>query len=239
MKSAVSVAVLIVEDEKLYRLDLRRLVEKLPGCGVITEASSVADAAQRWESADVVFLDINLAGNTGFELTGNRRRDTGPVVIFTTASGEHAVRAFDVGAADYLLKPVEESRLREAWAQALTRLETRRIKGDTRFPMPTATGVEMVRAADLLTVSAEGNYVKLRLLNRTDALVRRTFKEWIESFPPGRLIEISRGLAVNRGHILGMDGSKDPKNLVMRDGARLPVSRRRADEVEAALRDAP
>jgi two-component system LytT family response regulator len=105
---------IIIDDERLARNELRKLLQEFPEIEVIAEAANAAEGLERIEnlSPDLVFLDIQMPGKTGFDLLAEL--DRAPNVIFTTAYDEYALKAFEVNALDYLLKPVEPKRLADA-----------------------------------------------------------------------------------------------------------------------------
>lgn len=105
---------IIIDDERLARNELRKLLANFPEIEVIDEASNAAEALQKieTENPDVIFLDIQMPGKSGFELLAEL--DSVPSVIFTTAYDEYALKAFEVNALDYLLKPIEPKRLADA-----------------------------------------------------------------------------------------------------------------------------
>jgi two-component system LytT family response regulator len=105
---------IIIDDERLARNELRKLLQEFPEIEVIAEAANASEGLERIEnlSPDLVFLDIQMPGKTGFDLLAEL--DRAPNVIFTTAYDEYALKAFEVNALDYLLKPVEPKRLADA-----------------------------------------------------------------------------------------------------------------------------
>jgi len=105
---------IIIDDERLARAELRKLLQEFPEIEVIDEASNAEEGLQKIESGnpDLIFLDIQMPGKTGFDLLSEL--DRAPQVIFTTAYDEYALKAFEVNALDYLLKPVEPKRLADA-----------------------------------------------------------------------------------------------------------------------------
>ncbi|HEU4852081.1 MAG TPA: response regulator [Telluria sp.] len=106
--------VLIVDDERLARSELRRLLAAHPEVQIAGEAANAIEARQLIEelAPDLVFLDVQMPGGTGFDLLASL--DDAPPVVFTTAFDQYAIRAFDVSALDYLLKPIEPARLAHA-----------------------------------------------------------------------------------------------------------------------------
>ena len=105
---------IIIDDERLARAELRKLLQDFPDIEVVDEASNAEEGLQKIENQnpDLIFLDIQMPGKTGFDMLGEL--DHAPHVIFTTAYDEYALKAFEVNALDYLLKPVEPRRLADA-----------------------------------------------------------------------------------------------------------------------------
>src|SRR5687767_7287462 len=105
---------IIIDDERLARTELRKLLQEFPEVEVIDEAANAEEGISKIESQnpDLVFLDIQMPGKTGFDMLATLERS--PQVIFTTAYDEYALKAFEVNALDYLLKPVEPKRLADA-----------------------------------------------------------------------------------------------------------------------------
>ncbi|MBI3139672.1 MAG: response regulator [Sphingobacteriales bacterium] len=123
---------IIIDDERLARLELRKLLQDFPEVEVIDEAVNAEDALAKIESLqpDLIFLDIQMPGKTGFDMLAEL--DKAPQVIFTTAHHEFALKAFEVNALDYLMKPVEPKRLADA-IQKLQQSENREQRTDTEF----------------------------------------------------------------------------------------------------------
>src|SRR5213595_4027574 len=115
---------IIVDDERLARTELKKLLQDFSDIDVVDEAANVDEGVEKIETQnpDLIFLDIQMPGKTGFDLLAEL--DKSPNVIFTTAYDEYALKAFEVNALDYLLKPVEPKRLADA-IQKLHFVETR------------------------------------------------------------------------------------------------------------------
>src|SRR6218665_890242 len=115
---------IIIDDERLARAELKKLLQEFPEIEVIDEAANADEGIQKIDSLqpDLIFLDIQMPGKTGFDMLSQLERT--PQVIFTTAYDEFALKAFEVNALDYLLKPVEPKRL----ADAIHKLHTGEIK---------------------------------------------------------------------------------------------------------------
>ena len=105
---------IIIDDERLARAELRKLLQDFPEIEIVDEASNAEEGVQKIEShnPDLIFLDIQMPGRTGFEML--QELDHAPTVIFTTAYDDYALKAFEVNALDYLLKPIEPKRLADA-----------------------------------------------------------------------------------------------------------------------------
>ncbi|MFZ9877855.1 MAG: LytR/AlgR family response regulator transcription factor [Chitinophagaceae bacterium] len=110
----MAIKTLLIDDERLARLELRKLLKEHPSIEVLDEAANVEDALQKIDQLkpDLIFLDIQMPGKTGFDLLAEL--DRAPQVIFTTAHHEFALKAFEVNALDYLMKPIEPRRLADA-----------------------------------------------------------------------------------------------------------------------------
>src|SRR5687768_2762167 len=105
---------IIIDDERLARAELRKLLQEFPEIEIVDEAANVDEGISKIENynPDLIFLDIQMPGKTGFDLL--TELDKAPQVIFTTAYDEYALKAFEVNALDYLLKPIEPKRLADA-----------------------------------------------------------------------------------------------------------------------------
>ena len=128
---------IIIDDERLARNELKKLLEQHPEIEIIDEASNVDEAIEKIDLAhpDLLFLDIQMPEKTGFDLLAELEK--APKVIFTTAYDEFALKAFEVNALDYLLKPIDPKRLADAIQklQAEIQLEQASLSGNVRGPL--------------------------------------------------------------------------------------------------------
>jgi two-component system, LytTR family, response regulator AlgR len=173
--------ILIVDDEELARLRMRSLLNDLSGSSpyVVAEAASVAQACACLQSAccDVVFLDIQMPGSNGLHLAEVLQRDyPSTTVIFVTAHAEHALRAFEINAVDYLTKPVRRERLQEALKRAAQRVQLASLTA-TAPPIEEPTlivtdrgRVARVPVSQVLFLKAELKYVTVRTAQNTHLL---------------------------------------------------------------------
>jgi two-component system LytT family response regulator len=213
--------VLVVDDEPPARMLLQSRLEEEGSMEVVGACGTVAEAVEAIASArpDLVFLDIRLSDGTGFDVVERVGAENMPAVVFVTAYDEHAVRAFEVNAADYLLKPVDAERFAQALARARARLErggdtdrtARLLKlihaGQERLaagvrrpadylPVRTQTGVRIVRVEAVRYLSADGHYVRIH--TGTETLeARATLQEYEEQLDPARFARIHRATIVN------------------------------------------
>ncbi len=138
---------IIIDDERLARNELKKLVLAHPEIEIVDEASNVDEGLEKIEllNPDLIFLDIQMPGKTGFDLLTELERS--PKVIFTTAYDEYALKAFEVNALDYLLKPIEPKRLADAISKLVYELEKEKM-GDPAFSRGTLTENDQVFVKD-------------------------------------------------------------------------------------------
>ncbi len=137
----MSIRTIIIDDERLARNELKKLLQEYRDIEIIDEATNVQEGFEKIEQhqPDLIFLDIQMPGKTGFDLL--QEIEASPRVIFTTAYDEFALKAFDVNALDYLLKPVEPKRLKEA----IQKLRHEDTKEPVNNNLPTITAMEHYR----------------------------------------------------------------------------------------------
>lgn len=133
----MSIRAIIIDDERLARAELRKLLKDFSEIEIIDEAVNAEEALEKIEQLrpDLIFLDIQMPGKTGFDLLSEL--DRSPQVIFTTAHHEFALKAFEVNALDYLMKPVEPRRL----ADAIQKLQNAELRGGVTEPELANTGI--------------------------------------------------------------------------------------------------
>ena len=166
------ITAIIIDDERLARNELKKLLEQYPEIQIIDEASGVDEGVKKIELArpDLIFLDIQMPGKTGFDLLGALEK--APKVIFTTAFDEFALKAFEVNALDYLLKPIDPNRLSDAIQKLQTELALEQaslLGGSVRGPLTEADQVFVkdgekcwfVKLAEIRLFESVGNYAKV------------------------------------------------------------------------------
>lgn len=238
--------VLIVDDERLARTAMRRTLEKIDGTAVVGEADGVSDALEktRERSPDVLLLDVQMRRETGFDLLD--RLDVPVQVIFVTAYDEYAVRAFEVNALDYLLKPVDPDRLAEALQRvrdttsALPDDETAtqgEFQYDDLFFYEEGRRPRFIRIRDILYVKAAGNYTELHLDDDKTALTSHTLSHWDNQLPDDYFLRIHRSTIVNVEQVTRVEPTDSRSYDVYVAGAESPLSmsRRRARTLKDRL----
>jgi two-component system LytT family response regulator len=249
----MTLRVLIVDDEEVARQRVRRLLAREQDVEIVGEASDGIQAVEsiRALSPDLVFLDVQMPEVDGFEVLERLRPDPVPEVVFVTAYDDYAVRAFEVHAVDYLRKPFDATRFREAFARARRRLasaeaEARARKLDALLAqiqaqpprsrerlMVRADGrLYFVRVDDIDWVEAAGNYVKLHV-GRETHLMRETMAGIEALLDPSRFLRIHRSAIVNLDRVREMQPwFSGEYTVILRDGTQLRLSRVYRDRLE-------
>lgn len=220
---------LIVDDEPPARRELRRLLAPFPWIEIVGEAANIDEAQSRIEelSPQLLFLDIQMPGGHGFDLL--TRLDHTPRVIFTTAHDEHAVRAFEVNALDYLLKPIDPARLAEAVSRAQAAAANRAAPAALeQIFVKDGARCWFVPVREVRLLAAEGNYVRLSWGSQ-HPLLARALAGLEKRLDPQRFFRANRSQIINLDFIddveLGIGGTL---HVQLRDGPEVEVSRRQA-----------
>jgi two-component system LytT family response regulator len=224
---------LIIDDEPLARRELRRLLADFPWVEVVGEAGDVTEAVARIETLapELLFLDIQMPGGSGFELLS--RLDHVPRVIFTTAYDHHAVRAFEVNALDYLLKPIEPQRLAAALTKARAAPEDRPVEVQPndileRLFVRDGERCWFVPLREVSVLSAEGNYVRL-LWGAERPLLGRPLHSLEQRLDPKRFFRANRKQIINVDFIENVElGIGGQLHVQLRGGSEVDISRRQA-----------
>jgi two-component system LytT family response regulator len=225
--------VLLIDDEPLARRRLRQLLAGAPDFDVVGECADAREAAAmaRALHADVAFLDIRMPHLDGFAVLDALRR-TVRHIVFVTAHPEHAARAFDVAASDYLVKPVTQARFDDA----LDRL--RRAAGTNgveRILLGGRLGGAAVAIAEIVWLEAQGAYVTVHTGHATH-VVRESLVRLLKRLGHTRFVRIHRSAAIGLDHVRRLRRRGNGLVVVLSDGTQLPISRRMAREVLGRLR---
>jgi two-component system LytT family response regulator len=241
--------VLIVDDEALARQVMREYLAALPDIDVMGECANGFEAVKVITETppDLVFLDVQMPKLDGFEVIDLVGRST--PVVFVTAHDEFAVRAFDVHAVDYLLKPVSAARVAEAVSRARQRLGRppeplpapllRRTEGPIeRVLVRDGTKVHIIDVDDLEFVQAQDDYVAFHAGGR-EYLKEQPLSEVETLLDAKRFVRVHRSFVVNVERIARVEPlTRDSRVVILKDGRRLPVSRTGFQRLTALLEGA-
>jgi two-component system, LytTR family, response regulator len=227
---------LIVDDERLARSELRRLLAEHAEIDIVGEAVNIADAERAINelSPELIFLDVQMPGGTGFDLLA--ALDDAPEVIFTTAFDVYALKAFEVNALDYLQKPIEANRL----AAALTRAQSRIVKNQTALKADNKIFIKdgercwFVALTDISLFESEGNYARVYFKSEAGShrpLILRSLNQL------DARLDATKFFRANRRQIINLDFVKRVApadagglRLVLENDLLVDLSRRRAME---------
>lgn len=221
--------VAVIDDEPLAREGLRRALAAMPGVEVVGEAGSVREAVRVVEEKrpDGVFLDIQMPGATGFDLLA--RLDPAPRVVFVTAHSGHAVRAFEVDAVDYVLKPVEPGRLAKAVARLRAAVGGRDGEAvpfdvDDRLCLRTPERTFVTRIEDVVCLRADGDFCRFFLADGQSPFICRPLGSFLESLPDPPILRLDRSVAINVRRIRRLERAGGHAVRLWMDGLPEPIA---------------
>lgn len=235
---------LLIDDEPPARNALRTLLAAHGGVEVVGEAATLREAREALTRPDysLVFLDIQLRGGTGFDLVPHVRE--GAAVVFVTAHDEHALRAFEVNALDYLLKPIKPERLamtlgrcKTPGSAAMRALPAKRLRGDDTVYVRTEGGARFLEVNAIAAILSCENYSELQLVSGERLLVRHTLKSWEDTLPSPPFARAHRQALVNLSLLTRIEEDGGDGPLLHVSGAKAPlrVSRREWTELRQFL----
>ncbi|MDT4953645.1 MAG: two-component system, LytTR family, response regulator [Acidobacteriota bacterium] len=253
---------LIVDDEPLARQTIRDLLVADPEIEIIGECKSGIEAVNfiRKQSPDLLFIDIQMPGMSGFEALAKIDLELIPAIVFVTAFDQYAVKAFEVHALDYLLKPFSDKRFNEALQQAKTHVELREINrlsqslvallGDragsetlspkrkgflTRFMVRSGGRVTFIKTSDVDWIAADDYYIKLHVSDKSH-LLRLSMNELEEKLDPKRFLRIHRSTIINFDRVKELHQNPNGEYVVvLKNGTELKLSRSRRERFEELL----
>jgi two-component system LytT family response regulator len=251
----VKIRTLIVDDEPLARQRLRKLLEADADIAILGECGDGQQALADLQEfrPDLVFLDVQMPVLDGFGVLHGLAGTPLPVVIFVTAHDRYALKAFDVHALDYLLKPFDKARFTTALTRAkehfrqgaaaaldqrlqelLQSVEGRR-RGAERLMIKSGGRITFVRIADIDWIEAAGNYVRLHV-GKEDHLLRESLTALEKKLDAGRFVRVHRSTIVNVDRIREIQPAFNADYvIILRDGKELALSRSCRDRLEASL----
>ena len=247
------IRILIADDEPVARRGVRVLLERDPLVDIVGEATGGIEAAELILRLrpDLVFLDVQMVGCDGFETLRRVGPAAVPVVVFVTAYDEYALRAFEVNAVDYLLKPYDDSRFAAALARARDLVVRKRTdeagqrlarlldhlegEGRDRILLKSSGEIIFLKTSEIDWVEAEGDYVKFHAAGRTH-LMRGTMASMETTLNPAQFIRIHRSAIVNADRLRKLSPSFEGEYaVVLQDGTKLRLGRSYHDRIRALL----
>jgi two-component system, LytTR family, response regulator len=233
----------IIDDERLARVELKRLLSPHKEINIVGEAVNVDDAISKISelSPDLIFLDIQMPGKNGFELL--EELDRVPTVIFTTAYDEYALKAFEYNALDYLLKPIEPKRLEETIKKVIERnrkdtaasLEQPVLNEEDQIFVKDGEKCWFVKLSTIRLMESEGNYVRL-YFEENKPLILRTLNYLDERLDNKTFFRASRKHIINLKWIESIEPWLNGGLLVkLKGGNKVEVSRRQAIKFKEML----
>jgi two-component system LytT family response regulator len=240
----MKIRIIIVDDEPLAREGIRCFLAEEPDAEIVGECSDGAEAVHEIEQQkpDLIFLDVQMPRLNGFDVLEPLAAERLPLVIFTTAHDDHAIRAFEVNALDYLLKPFSQARFRSAMQRAREQLSARSNGGDPRLAafleglraetrrsprvlVKSADRVLFLRAEEIDHIESAGNYVVLHV-GKERHILRETMTAMEARLAPAAFMRISRSVIVNLNRITELQPLAAPGEfcVVLKTGARLNMT---------------
>lgn len=259
---AKKVRTLIVDDEALARRTIRHLLADDSEIEIIGECGSGLEAVNfiRRQTPDLLFLDIQMPGMNGFDTLAQIEVERIPAIIFVTAFDHYALKAFEVHALDYLLKPFTDKRFEEALRQAKSHIEMREMNklsqsllallGEhagrqlvevrrksflTRFMIRSGGRVAFVKASEVDWIAADDYYIKLHVGAKSH-LLRMSMNELEEKLDPASFLRIHRSTIINFDRVKELQQNPNGDYVVvLKDGTELKLSRSRRERLEQLL----
>jgi two-component system LytT family response regulator len=255
MTDTTKIRTVIVDDEELARERIQTLLEQQPDIeivGLCADGTSAIETIDR-ERPDLVFLDVQMPGMDGFEVVRNVDADHMPAIVFVTAHDGHALRAFEINALDFLLKPFDQARFEKALERARGQVNRDRgshfdarlvsllegLHEERKYPerliVKSGGRVFFVRTEDIDWVEASGNYVKIHAKGEAH-LIRESMKNMEAKLDAKIFVRIHRSAIVNIDRIKELEPWFHGEYVViMRDGTRLTASRVFSDRLSTAI----
>lgn len=236
-----SLRVLVVDDEEWARTNVTALLRRDADVGSIAECSSGSAAIEaiRQSKPDLLFLDVQMPECDGFDVIEMLGGDAPPVIIFVTAYDQYALRAFEAGALDYLLKPFDDARFNRALLRAKDRLATsaRPEQRPQRLVVKTPGQLLFVNADDIDWIEAAGYYACLHVGSKTHIL-RRTLQDLERDLGDEKFIRIHRSIIVNLERVSRLElRESGDYEVVLKSKNRLRMSRRYRKRLQERLTD--
>jgi two-component system LytT family response regulator len=261
---AAPIRALIVDDEPLARERLQELLDEAPAVTVVGTAEDGLDAVEniREKAPDLVFLDVQMPGMNGIDVIEEIGADDMPVTVFVTAYDQYAIKAFDLAAVDYLLKPFDDERFEQALRRAREQIANRADEAISerllhllqerdsslldeenprdepyleRIAVQGRGKARIVPVDDLTHITADGSYAELHTDDDT-YVIRERMKTLAARLDPDMFVRVHRSAIVRLDEVeLILRGGGGNYAVRLKDGTRLSVSRSRVDELQDRL----
>jgi len=255
-ESMTKLRILIVDDEVLARERMRMFLSRDQSVEIVGECADGLEApiVIRREHPDIVFLDVQMPGASGFEVLNQLPHDHRPQIVFVTAHDSFAVEAFEAQAVDYLLKPFDEERLHQSLNRAIEQIKLRRagelgrrldnllsspnVRASDRLAVRTDSRIVFVSPIEIVWVEAANNYCVLHLLDARRLIMRDTLSS-VE-----QRLDSDHFARINRSALVRIDQVKELQLVthgdyvaILKNGTRLPLSRKLRGHLEKFLPD--
>jgi two-component system LytT family response regulator len=229
----------VVDDEGLARSNIVSLLRTDPEVESIVECDSGQEALEQVKliKPELLYLDVQMPECDGFDVIELLGKDVPPAVVFVTAFDEYALRAFEAGALDYLLKPFDDARFNKALARAKEKVALQRSRNREveRLIIKSAGRVSFIKVQDIDWIEAADYYVSLHVGSKAH-LLRRTMMDLEESLEPAMFCRIHRSTMVNLRRVTSIElDDAGEYEVLLESGARLKLSRRYRQELELRL----
>ncbi|MFP5438506.1 MAG: LytR/AlgR family response regulator transcription factor [Bacteroidia bacterium] len=232
-----NIKTIIVEDSRLARNELRELIKQHPEIDVIAEAENVDQAYDLIQKLQpqLIFLDINMPGKDGFQLL--EMLDDVPMVVFTTAFDEYAIRSFEYNALDYLLKPINEKRFADAVEKVKSKLVAQTsytshnlglLNENSQIFIKDGEKCWLVKVIDIQLCEIVGNYTRV-YFNGNRPLIYKSLNQVEERLPQHIFFRANRQQIINLQYIQSVDNALSGKlAALMQNGVEVEISRRQS-----------
>jgi two-component system LytT family response regulator len=235
----VAIRTAIVDDEPLARSNLSLLLRLDPEIEIVSECGSGADAPNeiRRTKPDLLFLDVQMPECDGFDVLELLGKDVPPALVFVTAYDQYAIRAFDAGALDYLLKPFDNARFERTLARAKQKIARDKIQPQRLefLTVKNAAQVTFVRLPEIDWIEATDYYAGLHVGEKVH-LLRRSISELEQDLDPAQFCRIHRSSIVNLDRVRGLKLNQEGEySVLLEGGVILRLSRRYRKQLQSRL----
>lgn len=237
------VRVAVIDDEVKSRTNLIQLLQRFcPDVTIVLEAGSISEGLPVLVATrpDLLILDIEMPGGTGFDLLEHFPQPFFEI-IFITAHSEHALPAIKAGAIDYLLKPISIEELKTAIQKARKRINEKNTETNIRqlieildtkknqyhkIAVPSYKGQTFIAPADIVSMEAEGRYTRIRLLNAPPIVSSSNLKEYEDTLNPEQFMRVHHAYIINMEHVHYYN-KEDGGTIIMTDGSEIILAKRK------------